>query len=180
MAPTNLATFLSVFTSLSLFSGFTSTSPTPNSTLSSRQVVINYVNAIWRSDHVSDVDLGGGSTTSYDASFSLVDESGNVIYETGLPGGYAACQTTGHTFYLKGSCFGGSEYAFSCTSDITGNPEHCQVGGVDGERLLGEADGDTNDNFYGVYVTSNGYCGTRFPRALESGCTPDGDWSVRN
>lgn len=178
MAPTNLATFLGAFTSLSLFCGFTSAFPTPNSTLSSRQVVHPYVNAIWTSDHVSAVDLGGGSPTAYNAHFSLVDESGNVIYETGLPGGYAACQTTGHTFYLKGSCFGGTEYAFSCTSDITGNPEHCRVS--NDNVGLGQSDGDTNDNFYGVYVTSNGYCGTKFPRALESGCTPDGDWSVRN
>ncbi|KAK5945886.1 hypothetical protein PMZ80_000024 [Knufia obscura] len=172
-------------TSLSLFTLLTSATPAPHSGIFQRQhearVDQPMVNAIWSNSDSITPDLGGGSQITHGGGFSLIDDHGNVIYNDDSPANQSPCLTNDAsraTFILSGSCFGEHGYAFSCRAGFSGNPELCRVETEDQSVLLGEAEGNEDADFYGIFATNEGYCGLSFPLALPEGCTPDSDWSV--
>ncbi|OJJ52514.1 hypothetical protein ASPSYDRAFT_51926 [Aspergillus sydowii CBS 593.65] len=103
----------------------------------------------------------GGSNGNY-ASFAIINDNGDAIYNDGTPADRSPCYNTGdgREFTIEGDCWS-TPRTFKCKSDFAGHPSTCEVKDGDGNSL-GTGEGVTNTNFVGIAIGEDSTCVVEF------------------
>lgn len=132
------------------------------------------LNAVWSFDTFSTISGPSGNEHGYSGGFVLLKEDGGQVFHDANPGGGTPCANVGDgtIFSLTGGCLAdGGEFRFKCRSGFDGQPEDCSVLDKNAHEI-NSGIGESNTNFIGIAISTEGWCGTSFELKEGVDCQP--------
>ncbi|PYH94019.1 hypothetical protein BO71DRAFT_399196 [Aspergillus ellipticus CBS 707.79] len=133
-------------------------------------VATNNLNFIYSADSYDDIQ---GAGSGYSTGFTLKDTSGNTLWSTSDPDGYAPCMDNSEKFTMTSDCWSGT-WTFGCESAFNGNPKLCAAYSPEGTKYSGKV--DSSEDFIGISAGTSGTCGGSFYAA--GSCTTSSTFKV--